>query len=74
MLTHNASGARDCRLFVHPEAVQRTEVFEYAKALGNSQYTLPAFQVYKFIYAATLADMGLLQQASKYQHSFSFPS
>lgn len=46
--------------------MQRTEVFEYAKALGNSQYTLPTFQVYKFIYAATLADLGLLQQASKY--------
>lgn len=59
------------RLFVSPESVQRTEVFEYAKALGNSQYTLPTFQVYKFIYAATLADLGLLQQASNYYQSIS---
>lgn len=37
---------------------QRTEVYEYAKVLGNSQYILLPFQPYKLIYAYMLAEVG----------------
>ena len=37
---------------------QRTEVYEYAKVLGNSQYILLPFQPYKLIYAYMLAEIG----------------
>jgi len=40
-------------------SLQRTEVFEYAARLQNSQHTLKAFQPYKLMYAMTLADYGL---------------
>ncbi|KAL6071021.1 COPII coat assembly protein SEC16 [Balamuthia mandrillaris] len=52
--------------FINAESMQRTEVFEYTKKLGNSQYSLPSLQVYKFIYANLLADYGLLEEAWKY--------
>ena len=37
---------------------QRTEVYEYAKVLGNSQYILLPFQPYKLIYAYMLVEVG----------------
>jgi hypothetical protein len=37
---------------------QRTEVYEYARVLGNSQYILLPFQPYKLIYAYMLAEIG----------------
>jgi hypothetical protein len=46
------------RTFASPEAIQRTEVYEYTKVLGNSQYILLPFQPYKLIYAYMLAEVG----------------
>ncbi len=57
---HNA------RLFILPEYIQATEVYEAAMRSGNSQYTLPCFQSYKLLYAMFLADMGLTEKAGDY--------
>uniref|UniRef100_A0A804PSP2 Protein transport protein sec16 n=1 Tax=Zea mays TaxID=4577 RepID=A0A804PSP2_MAIZE len=54
------------RTFTSPEAIQRTEVYEYAKVLGNSQYILLPFQPYKLIYAYMLAEVGKISDSLKY--------
>ncbi|XP_062224379.1 protein transport protein SEC16A homolog isoform X2 [Phragmites australis] len=54
------------RTFVSPEAIQRTEVYEYAKVLGNSQYILLPFQPYKLIYAYMLAEVGRVSDSLRY--------
>ncbi|TVU33704.1 hypothetical protein EJB05_25537 [Eragrostis curvula] len=54
------------RTFVSPEAIQRTEVYEYAKVLGNSQYILLPFQPYKLIYAYMLAEVGRISDSLRY--------
>ncbi|TSK72006.1 Protein transport protein Sec16B [Bagarius yarrelli] len=48
------------------EAIQRTEAYEYAQSLGSQPFSLPNFQVFKFIYACHLAEMGLCAQAFHY--------
>ncbi|XP_078082316.1 protein transport protein Sec16A isoform X2 [Mustelus asterias] len=52
--------------FASNGAIQRTEAYEYAQALGNQACFLPNFQVFKFIYACRLAEMGLAAQAFHY--------
>ncbi|XP_006900693.1 PREDICTED: protein transport protein Sec16A [Elephantulus edwardii] len=52
--------------FATNEAIQRTEAYEYAQSLGAHSCSLPHFQVFKFIYACRLADMGLATQAFHY--------
>uniref|UniRef100_A0ACD5TAW3 Uncharacterized protein n=1 Tax=Avena sativa TaxID=4498 RepID=A0ACD5TAW3_AVESA len=54
------------RTFASPEAIQRTEVYEYTKVLGNSQYILLPFQPYKLIYAYMLAEVGKLSDSLRY--------
>ncbi|XP_021304255.1 protein transport protein SEC16A homolog isoform X2 [Sorghum bicolor] len=54
------------RTFTSPEAIQRTEVYEYAKVLGNSQYIHLSFQPYKLIYAYMLAEVGKISDSLKY--------
>ncbi|KAJ0252772.1 Protein transport protein SEC16B [Hirschfeldia incana] len=54
------------RTYASPEAIQRTELYEYSKTLGNSQYFLLPFQPYKIIYAHMLAEVGKLSAAQKY--------
>ena len=44
---------------------QRTELYEYSKTLGNSQFILLPFQPYKVIYAHMLAEVGKLSAAQK---------
>jgi hypothetical protein len=46
--------------FVEPEAFQKTEIWYYAKKLGSSKFALPHFLVYKMLYAAQLADVGMV--------------
>jgi hypothetical protein len=50
--------------------LQRTEIFEYAKVLGNSQYVLVPFQPYKLLYAYMLAEAGKLSEASRFIFNF----
>ncbi|XP_040991416.1 protein transport protein SEC16B homolog isoform X1 [Juglans microcarpa x Juglans regia] len=54
------------RTYASPEAVQRTELYEYSKVLGNSQFLLLPFQPYKLIYAHMLAEVGKIADALKY--------
>ncbi|KAL6550273.1 hypothetical protein OROMI_020761 [Orobanche minor] len=54
------------RTYASPEAIQRTEIYEYSKMLGNSQFVLLPFQPYKFVYALMLAEVGRISEALKY--------
>ncbi|ESW27655.1 hypothetical protein PHAVU_003G220900 [Phaseolus vulgaris] len=54
------------RTYASPEAIQRTELYEYSKVLGNSQFILLPFQPYKLIYAYMLAEVGKLSDSMKY--------
>ncbi|EFA79627.1 hypothetical protein PPL_07486 [Heterostelium album PN500] len=52
--------------YITTESLQRSEIYEYGKTLGNSQYSLPMILVYKFLYATLLCDLGMIEQSSKY--------
>ncbi|KAA8521376.1 hypothetical protein F0562_012062 [Nyssa sinensis] len=54
------------RTYASPEAIQRTELYEYSKVLGNSQFVLLPFQPYKIIYAHMLAEVGKVSESLKY--------
>ncbi|KAL3499609.1 hypothetical protein ACH5RR_038702 [Cinchona calisaya] len=54
------------RTYASPEAIQRTEIYEYSKVLGNSQFILLPFQPYKLAYAHMLAEVGRISDALKY--------
>ncbi|KAJ1375448.1 Sec16, central conserved domain [Sesbania bispinosa] len=54
------------RTYASPEAIQRTELYEYSKLLGNSQFILHPFQPYKLIYAYMLAEVGKVSDSLKY--------
>ncbi|KAK4365192.1 hypothetical protein RND71_016550 [Anisodus tanguticus] len=59
------------RTYANPEAIQRTEIYEYSKVLGNSQFILPPFQPYKLVYAHMLAEVGRMSDALKYCQALS---
>ncbi|XP_055819679.1 protein transport protein SEC16B homolog [Solanum dulcamara] len=59
------------RTYASPEAIQRTEIYEYSKVLGNSQFILPPFQPYKLVYAHMLAEVGRISEALKYCQALS---
>lgn len=52
--------------FVTNTAIQCTELFEYCQNLGGKYFSIPSFQVYKFVYASRLLDCGLSSQAFHY--------
>ncbi|CAL5381423.1 unnamed protein product [Camellia sinensis] len=54
------------RTYASPEAIQRTELYEYSKVLGNPQFILLPFQPYKLIYAHILAEVGKVSDSLKY--------
>ncbi|KAM1157093.1 hypothetical protein ACFX1X_028038 [Malus domestica] len=54
------------RTYTSPEAIQRTELYEHSRVLGNSQFLLLPFQPYKLIYAHMLAEVGKVADALKY--------
>ncbi|MQL98712.1 hypothetical protein Taro_031425, partial [Colocasia esculenta] len=56
-------GAGDLELLMQD---QRTELYEYSKVLGNSQFILLPFQPYKLVYAYMLAEVGKVSEALKY--------
>lgn len=53
-------------MFDHCIFQQRTEIYEYSKTLGNSQFVLLPFQPYKYVYALMLAEVGRTSEALKY--------
>lgn len=52
--------------FATNSAIQCTELFEYCQNLGGKYFSIPSFQVYKFLYASRLLDGGLPSQAFHY--------
>ncbi|ESO98713.1 hypothetical protein LOTGIDRAFT_231137 [Lottia gigantea] len=52
--------------FATNEAIQCTEIYEYAMSLGNTSFVLPHLQVFKFIYACRLAEYGLSEETLRY--------
>ncbi|KAG6472854.1 hypothetical protein ZIOFF_070332 [Zingiber officinale] len=54
------------RTYATPDAIQRTELYEYSKVQGNSQFILQPFQPYKIIYAYMLAEVGKISDSLKY--------
>ncbi|EFJ23607.1 hypothetical protein SELMODRAFT_415440 [Selaginella moellendorffii] len=53
-------------MYASPEAIQRTEVYEFARVTGNSQFILLPFQPYKLIYASMLTEAGKINKALRY--------
>lgn len=51
---------------ISDEAIQLTEVFEYAMSLARRDFCLPSLQVYKFLYATRLLDASLVEEGYKY--------
>ncbi|CAA7410815.1 unnamed protein product [Spirodela intermedia] len=54
------------RTYASPEAIQRTELYEYSKVTGNSQFVLLPFQPYKLVYAYMLVEVGKVSDSLKY--------
>ncbi|XP_052093102.1 uncharacterized protein LOC127729365 isoform X3 [Mytilus californianus] len=52
--------------FATNEAIQCSEVYEYAMSLGNSSFFSPNLQYFKYLYACRLAENGFAQQALEY--------
>ncbi|XP_053286819.1 protein transport protein Sec16B isoform X1 [Pleuronectes platessa] len=52
--------------FATNSAIQCTELYEYCLTLGEKSFSIPSFQVYKFLYASRLLDCGLASQAFHY--------
>ncbi|KAK3590775.1 hypothetical protein CHS0354_038713 [Potamilus streckersoni] len=52
--------------FASNEAIQCTEIYEYALALGNTQFSLIYYQYFKFLYATRLVEYGYPEQALQY--------
>ena len=57
------------KLCVVPAAIQMTEIYLYARQLGDPQYYLAAFQGYRLVYAMWLADLGYTEEALKWVES-----
>ncbi|GFS65786.1 protein transport protein Sec16A [Nephila pilipes] len=52
--------------FASNEAIQLTEIYEYAQSLANANYMLIHLQLYKFLYALRLVEHGFLEEALHY--------
>ncbi|XP_045905744.1 protein transport protein Sec16B [Micropterus dolomieu] len=52
--------------FATNTAIQCEELYEYCQTLGGKHFSIPSFQVYKFLYASRLLDCGLASQAFHY--------
>lgn len=52
--------------FAINEAIQCSEVYEYAMSLGNPSFFSPNLQYFKFLYACRMAENGFAEQALEY--------
>ncbi|XP_020584994.1 protein transport protein SEC16A homolog isoform X2 [Phalaenopsis equestris] len=57
---------KNTRTYACPDSIQRTEIYEYSKVLGNSQFVLLPFQPYKLVYAYMLAEVGKVYDSLRY--------
>ena len=62
----SSSAAQPFDVFATSEAIQCTEVYEYARQLANADYVIPSFQSYKVLYATRLAEHGRCAEALQY--------
>ena len=52
--------------FPKPEYLRKMEIFEYAMSLGKQDFILPHFQVFKYLLALQLTQVGMVAKAFKY--------
>ena len=62
----SSSGSLPFDAFATSEAIQCTEVYEYARQLATPDFVIPSFQPYKFLYATRLAEHGQTVEALQY--------
>jgi len=62
----SSSAAQPFDLFATSEAIQCTEVYEYARQLASPDFVIPSFQSYKVLYATRLAEHGRCAEALQY--------
>lgn len=48
------------------DILQRTEIYEYSKVIGNSQFVLLPFQPYKLVYAYMLVEVGKVSDSLRW--------
>ena len=53
-------------VFPRPEYLRKMEVFEYAMSLGKQEFVLPHFQLFKYLLALQLTQIGMISEAFKY--------
>ncbi|CAD7702119.1 unnamed protein product [Ostreobium quekettii] len=56
----------DPRLYASVEAIQRTEVYEWAFSVAHPHHRMVDFQPYKLVYAMMLAEYGKVAEAMSY--------
>ncbi|KAL0927593.1 hypothetical protein M5K25_001778 [Dendrobium thyrsiflorum] len=57
---------KNTRTYACPDSIQRTEIYEYTKVIGNSQFVLLPFQPYKLVYAYMLVEVGKVSDSLRY--------
>ncbi|KAM3619857.1 uncharacterized protein V6R79_014731 [Siganus canaliculatus] len=62
----SSSHRQSFKPFATNSAIQCTELYEYCQTLSHKSFSIPTFQVYKFLYACRLLDCGLASQAFHY--------
>ena len=66
LLGTEGSGLQVSSRRVGAEELHKTEVYEYARSLSNSEFSLPGFQPFKYQLAVLYTEAGLLQKALSY--------
>ena len=61
-----SSHSRTFNEFAINEAIQCTEIYEYALSLANPAFSLINFQIYKYLYATRLVDYGMPETVSRF--------
>ena len=58
--------------YPEPAELWKMEVYEYAMSLSKQEFFLPSFQMYKFLHALKLAEVGFVEKALKYCEQISY--
>ena len=66
LLGQEGTGAELSSRRLEPKALHKTEVYEYARSLSNSEFCLPGFQPFKLQLARLYAEAGLSARAFSY--------
>lgn len=62
----SSSSSQSFEAFASCEAIQCTEIYEYARQLAAPEFVITSFQSYKFLYATRLAEHGRAAEALQY--------